>query len=64
MLVFPLIPIVVIGVLVMTNAFFATTEFSLVTVRRTWLRKRLIAVGCVLSAQTSKSSAGCRHRRP
>lgn len=40
MLAFPLFPIIIIGLLVMANAFFATTEFALVSVRRTWLQHK------------------------
>ncbi|MBI4443673.1 MAG: HlyC/CorC family transporter [Acidobacteria bacterium] len=36
----PLIQVLLIGLLVLTNAFFATVEFALVSVRRTWLQHR------------------------
>ena len=40
MLAFPLIPFLIIGLLVMANAFLATAEFALVSVRRTWLQQK------------------------
>ena len=40
MLAFPLFPIILIGLLVLANAFFAATEFALVSVRRTWLQQK------------------------
>lgn len=40
MVAFPLFPIIIIGLLVMANAFFATAEFALVSVRRTWLQQK------------------------
>ena len=37
---FPLFRILLIGVLVVANAFFAIVEFALVSVRRTWLQQK------------------------
>src|SRR3990167_4761045 len=37
---FPLFQILLIGLLVLANAFFATVEFALVSVRRTWLQQK------------------------
>ena len=40
MFAFPVFPILILGLLVLANAFFATAEFALVSVRRTWLQHR------------------------
>ena len=37
---FPLFRILLIGLLVVVNAFFAIVEFALVSVRRTWLQQK------------------------
>src|SRR3972149_6060880 len=37
---FPLIHFVAIALIVLVNAFFASVEFALVSVRRTWLQQK------------------------
>src|SRR5258707_9642817 len=40
MVALPLIRILIIGLLIIANAFFAAAEFALVSVRRTWLQHK------------------------
>src|SRR3972149_799574 len=37
---YPLFRVLLIGLLVLANAFFAVVEFALVSVRRTWLQQK------------------------